>query len=91
VNAATTTDHQAKTPSLAVSLPASTAALALPQSGQIAASRRYLRKIAGLLEDAVLLMIALCLVPVMILLVGAPIALCIRAIIKIVVTLTRGF
>ena len=84
VNAATITDHQTKMPSLAVSLRASPDALTLPQYRQIAARQHWFRRITGLLEDAVLLMLAVFLVPVVILLVGAPIALCIRAIIEIV-------
>ena len=84
MNAATITEHQTKMPSLAVSLPAAADTLTLPRYGQIAAREHYFRGIAGLLEDAVLLLLAVFLLPVIILLVGAPIALCIRAIIEIV-------
>ncbi len=38
----------------------------------------------GVLEDAVLLMLAVFLVPFLMLLVGAPIALCLRAVLEIV-------
>ena len=38
----------------------------------------------GRLEDAVLLMLAVLLSPLIILLIGAPIALCVRAVIEIV-------
>jgi hypothetical protein len=84
VNAATVTEHRTKMPTLEVSLPALTETLALTQYGDRAAGHHYFRRIAGLLEDAVLLIVAALLVPVVILLVGAPIALCIRAIIEIV-------
>jgi hypothetical protein len=42
------------------------------------------RRMTGLLEDAVLLMLIVFLFPLVILLVGAPIALCVRAVIEIV-------
>jgi len=56
----------------------------LPDYGTTAAPRRYLRRIAGVVEDAVLLVLAVLLLPVVIYLVGTPLALCIQAIIEIV-------
>jgi len=78
VNAVTLAERQAKMPTLPISLPAQAT------RSPVAARQRYFRKIAGYLEDAVLLMLAVFLLPVIILLLGAPIALCIRAIIEIV-------
>jgi len=56
----------------------------LPDYRTTAAPRRYLRRIAGVVEDAVLLVLAVLLLPVVIYLVGTPLALCIQAIIEIV-------
>jgi hypothetical protein len=50
---------------------------------QPAAGANYFRRMTGLLEDAVLLMLAVFLFPVVILLVGTPIALCVRAVIEV--------
>ena len=65
-------------------MPASRDTLTSPQSGTTAAPPRYLRRIATLFEDAVLLVLAVLLLPVVIYLVGTPLALCIQAIIEIV-------
>jgi hypothetical protein len=84
VNDATIAENQAAVPSLAVSLAATADTLMLPRYSPIAAQQHAFRRMTGLLEDAGLLMLAVFLVPVAILVVGAPIALCIRAIIPIV-------
>jgi len=84
VNTATTTNNQTTLPSLAVSLAAPADTLRLPRNGPIAEQQSAFRRMTGLLEDAGLLMLAVFLVPVAILVVGAPLALCIRAIVAIV-------
>ena len=71
-------------PRRAMLLPASANALTLPQYGQVVVRRHSFGRIAGLFQDAVLLMLVVFLLPAAILLVGAPIALFIRAIIEIV-------
>jgi hypothetical protein len=78
MDAATIAERQARgTRSLSVSLPASADILELPR-------QQYFRRLTGALEDAVLLMLVVLLVPLIVLLVGAPIALCVRAVIEIV-------
>ena len=81
MNAASIAEHQTTTP---VSLPAPADTRTLPGYGTTAAPPRYLRRIATLFEDAVVLVLAVLLLPVAIYLVGTPIALCIQAIIEIV-------
>jgi len=81
VNAATIAERQTTRPA---SLPAPADTPTLPDYGTTAAPRRYLRRIAGVVEDAVLLVLAVLLLPVVIYLVGTPLALCIQAIIEIV-------
>ena len=49
-----------------------------------AAGATFLRRTTGFLEDAVLLLLVVFLLPLIILLVGAPIALCVRGVIEIV-------
>ena len=71
-------------PTLPVSLAAPADTLTGPLYGQIAARQHHFHRIAGYLEDAVLLMVAAFLLPVAILLVGTAIASCIRAIFEIV-------
>ena len=83
VNTATITNNQTTVPSLAVSLAAPAGTLTRPRNGPIAAPQPAFRRMTGLLEDAGLLMVVVFLVPVAILLVGAPLALGIRAIIAI--------
>jgi len=83
VNTATITNNQTTVPSLAVSLAAPADTLTRPRNGPIAAQQHAFRRMTGLLEDAGLLMVVVFLVPVAILLVGAPLALGIRAIIAI--------
>jgi hypothetical protein len=63
---------------------ASANTLKLPRPAQIAGRQRYFRRMTGLLEDVALLMLGVLLLPLTILLVGAPIALCVRAVIEIV-------
>jgi len=83
VNTATITNNQTTVPSLAVSLAAPADTLTRPRSGPNNAPQPAFRRMTGLLEDAGLLMVVVFLVPVAILLVGAPLALGIRAIIAI--------
>jgi len=83
VNTATITNNQTTVPSLAVSLAAPAVTLTRPRSGPNNAPQPAFRTMTGLLEDAGLLMVVVFLVPVAILLVGAPLALGIRAIIAI--------
>jgi hypothetical protein len=71
-------------PDLAVSLRESPDTLSVRHHGQTAARRPYVRKLAGVLEDAVVLVLAVLLLPVAIYLVGIPIALCVQAITAIV-------
>lgn len=59
------------------------ALLELPRPAHVAARQHYFRRMIGLLEDAVLLMLVALLVPLVILLVGAPIALGVRAVVEI--------
>ena len=68
----------------AASVPAPAGAFTLPHSQHVASQGHYFHGIAAVLEDAVLLMLVVFLVPVVILLVGAPVALGIRAIHEIV-------
>lgn len=46
-------------------------------------ARRPLHKLLGLLDDAVMLLLVICLFPLAILLVGAPVALLVRLLIEI--------
>lgn len=78
------TQHHRTMPDLAVSVRESPDALSVRQHGHPAARRPYVRKMAGLLEDAMVLVLAVLLLPVVIYLVGTPIALCVQAIIAIV-------
>ena len=50
----------------------------------VSTSQAHAGTMTGRLEDAVLLMLAVLLAPLAILLIGAPIALCVRAVIEIV-------
>ena len=84
MNDATIAENQTTVPGLAGPLSAPADNLTLPRYGPIAAQQHTFRRMTGLLEDAGLLMLVVFLVPVAILLVGAPLALCIRAIIAIV-------
>ena len=83
MNTDTITNNQTTVPSLAVSLAAPADTLTQQRNGPIAAQQHAFRRMTGLLEDAGLLMVVVFLVPVAILLVGAPLALGIRAIIAI--------
>ncbi len=83
MNDAATTENQTAVPRLAVLLPGPAETLTLPRNGPIPAQQHAFRRVTGLLEDAGLLMLAVLLLPVVILLVGAPLALCIRAIVAI--------
>jgi hypothetical protein len=80
--------NQTSVPSLAVSLAAPANTLTLPWHDHIAARQHAFRRMTGLLEDAGLLTVAVFLLPVAILLVGSPIALCIRAIVDVVRSLS---
>jgi hypothetical protein len=87
MNAATLAERQARERwSGAVASPASAGVLTLPRQAhvQIAARWHYFRRISGLLEDAVLLVAIVFMFPLVILLVGASIGLCVRAVIEIV-------
>jgi hypothetical protein len=84
VNTLIIAEHQPNMPTAPVSLPSSVDRVARPLNGPIAVRRREFHTMSGLLEDAMWLMLVVLLVPVVILLIGAPIALCIRAIVEIV-------
>jgi hypothetical protein len=86
MNAATIAERQARERwSGAVASPASAGALTLPRQPHVQiVARRYFRRISGLLEDAVWLVAIVFMFPLVILLVGASIGLCVRAVIEIV-------
>jgi hypothetical protein len=87
MNAATIAERQARERlSHAVALPSAADMPNLPRQAHapLAARRGYFRRLTGLLEDAVLLVVIVLLFPLTILLIGAPIALFLRALIEIV-------
>jgi len=55
----------------------------LSRPAQRGAGRRLFRNIVGLLEDAVLLLLVILLIPLAILLVGSPVALLVRLLVEI--------